>query len=156
MSATFVYRARGADGNPPTGEMAADSKAAVAAHLRMRGLTVVDVDRKSAGLSLEGAVERMRGVSARDVTVMARQLATMISSGLSLLRALYVLEEQSENRLLKRTIGAVRQDVEAGLALSQALAKHPRVFSELFVAMVRAGETGGNLDEVLERVAVQL
>lgn len=156
MSATFVYRARGADGQPHSGEMAADSKAAVAAHLRMRGLTVVDVDRKSAGVSLEGIVERMRGVPARDVTVMARQLATMISSGLSLLRALYVLEEQSENRLLKRTIGAVRQDVEAGLALSQALARHPRVFDDLFVAMVRAGETGGNLDEVLERVALQL
>jgi type IV pilus assembly protein PilC len=80
----------------------------------------------------------------------------MISSGLSLLRALYVLEEQTEAPKLKRAIIAVRQDVEAGLALSQAMAKHPKVFSDLFVAMVRAGETGGNLEEVLERVAVQL
>ena len=87
---------------------------------------------------------------------MARQLATMISSGLSLLRALYVLEEQTEAPKLKNAIVAVRQDVEAGLSLSQAMAKHPKVFNDLFVAMVRAGETGGNLEEVLERVAIQL
>jgi type IV pilus assembly protein PilC len=89
------------------------------------------------------------------MTVMARQLATMVSSGLSLLRALYVLEEQTEAPKLRRAISEVRQDVEAGLSLSQAMAKHPRVFNKLFVAMVQAGETGGNLEEVLGRVAIQ-
>lgn len=157
MSATtFTYRARGADGAAHTGEMTGESKAAVAAQLRMRGLTVVDVDRAGGARSLEERVEAMRGVPARDLTVMARQLATMISSGLALTRALWVLQEQSENRLLRRTVAAVRADVEAGLAFSQALARHPRVFNDLFVAMVQAGETGGNLDEVLERVAVRL
>lgn len=155
-STTFVYRALDRAGGSLTGEIAGESKAAVAAQLRMRGLTVVDVDAKKAPMTVEDILDRYRGLKARHVTVMARQLATMISSGLSLLRALYVLEDQTEAPKLKRAIVAVRQDVEAGLSLSQAMGKHPKIFNDLFVAMVRAGETGGNLEEVLERVAVQL
>jgi type IV pilus assembly protein PilC len=157
MSATtFTYKALDSSGSPMTGEIHGDSKAAVAAQLRLRGLTVTDVDAKSKAPTVEELLDRYRGLKARHVTVMARQLATMIASGLSLLRALYVLEEQTEAPKLKHAIVAVRHDVEAGLALSQALAKHPKIFNDLFVAMVRAGETGGNLEEVLERVAIQL
>lgn len=156
MSTTFTYKALDRGGTPMTGEILGDSKAAVAAQLRLRGLTVTDVDKKSATPTVEEILDRYRGLKARHVTVMARQLATMIASGLSLLRALYVLEEQTEAPKLKRAIIEVRHDVEAGLALSQAMAKHPKIFNDLFVAMVRAGETGGNLEEVLERVAVQL
>ena len=79
---------------------------------------------------------------------MTRQLATMISSGMTLLRAFYVLEDQLENKKLKDTVGAVREDIESGLAFSDALAKHPKIFSPLYVAMVRAGETGGVLEAV--------
>lgn len=156
MSATFVYKALDRSGASTAGEITGESKAAVAAQLRMRGLTVVDVDKKSTTPTVEELLDRYRGLKSRHVTVMARQLATMIASGLSLLRALYVLEEQTEAPKLRNAIVAVRQDVEAGLSLSQAMAKHPKVFSDLFVAMVRAGETGGNLEEVLERVAIQL
>ena len=156
MSATFIYKALDPRGGQLAGEVTGESKAAVAAQLRMRGLTVVDVDEKKSPMNVEDILDRYRGLKARNVTVMARQLATMISSGLSLLRALYVLEEQTEAPKLKKAIVAVRGDVEAGLSLSQAMAKHPKVFNDLFVAMVRAGETGGNLEEVLERVAVQL
>ena len=87
---------------------------------------------------------------------MTRQLATMIASGMTLLRAFYVLEEQIENKKLRETISAVREDIEAGLTFSDALAKHPKIFSPLYVAMVRAGEAGGVLEESLERVADQL
>jgi type IV pilus assembly protein PilC len=154
---TYTYRAVNRGGGTLVGEVEGDSKAAVAAQLRLRGLTVVDVEPKGGGaLTVDELFARFRGVKAREVTVLARQLATMVSSGLSLLRALYVLEEQTTNTQLKSAISAVRQDVEAGLSLSQAMGKHPRIFNELFVAMVRAGETGGNLEEVLERVAVQL
>ena len=156
MSTTYVYKALDRAGTAQTGEIDGDSKAAVAAQLRLRGLTVTDVDQKANTPTVEELLDRYRGLKARHVTVMARQLATMIASGLSLLRALYVLEEQTEAPKLKRAIIEVRQDVEAGLALSQAMAKHPKVFNDLFVAMVRAGETGGNLEEVLERVAIQL
>ena len=87
---------------------------------------------------------------------MTRQLSTMVSSGMTILRALYVLEAQTENELLVETLTAVRKDVEAGLALSDALERHPKVFSPLYVAMVRAGETGGVLEMALLRVADQL
>lgn len=156
MSTTYVYRARGTDGRARSGEMIGESKAAVASQLRQAGLTVLDVDAKRRARSASEWFEQAQGVPAREVTVLARQLATMISSGLSLVRALHVLQEQTEHKLLRRTVAAVRDDVTAGLAFSQALAKHPRIFNDLFVAMVRAGETGGNLDEVLERVANQL
>ncbi len=157
MSArTFTYRALAPAGSTQTGEMVGESQAAVAAQLRLRGLTVIDVNTKSSALDLDEILDRWRPVKARDVTVLARQLATMVASGLSLLRALYILEEQTETTKLKGAISSVRQDVEAGLALSQAMSKHPGVFNDLFVAMVRAGEAGGNLEEVLERVAIQL
>jgi type IV pilus assembly protein PilC len=87
---------------------------------------------------------------------MTRQLSTMISSGMTLLRAFYVLEEQIENKMLRETVGAVREDIESGLSFSEALGKHPKVFNPLYVAMVRAGEAGGVLEESLERIADQL
>ena len=98
----------------------------------------------------------MKRVKPTDLTILTRQLATMISSGMTILRALYMLEAQTENKLLADVIAEVRKDVEAGLPLSGALERHPKVFSPLFVAMARAGETGGVLEESLMRVADQL
>lgn len=152
---TFVYTARDRAGNQSTGEIEGENKTAAAAALRIRGLAVVDIDEK-AGKGIEISFDRFTRVKASEVTVMARQLATMIGSGLSLLRALYILEDQTVNKKLKETIVAVRSDVEVGTALSVAMAKHPNVFNDLFVSMVRAGEVGGNLEEVLDRVAIQL
>jgi type IV pilus assembly protein PilC len=152
---SFAYKALDRSGGHMAGEIAGDSKAAAAAQLRLRGLTVIDIDAKSSPPTVGEIVDKVRPVKGREMTVMARQLATMVSSGLSLLRALYVLEEQTEAPKLRRAITEVRQDVEAGLSLSQAMAKHPRVFNKLFIAMVQAGETGGNLEEVLGRVAIQ-
>ena len=154
MSTTFVYTARDRSGNQTKGEIEGDSKTAAAAALRVRGLAVVEIDEKAG--SLEISFDRFQKIKANEVTVLARQLATMIASGLSLLRALFILEDQTVNKKLKATITAVRQDVEVGTSLSVAMAKHPKVFNDLFVSMVRAGEVGGNLEEVLERVAVQL
>lgn len=154
--AIFTYKALDRSGQSMTGELTGDSKAAVAAQLRLRGLTVVDVDKKQQAPTVEEILDRYRKLKTRDLTVMARQLATMVASGLSLLRSLYVLEEQTDVPKLKRIIVEVRMDVEAGLSLSQSLAKHPAAFNDLFVAMVRAGEEGGNLEEVLERIAIQL
>jgi type IV pilus assembly protein PilC len=99
---------------------------------------------------------RFRKVKAEELTIATRQLSTMVSSGMTLLRAFYVLEEQTDNDLLRETFVAVRKDVEAGLSLSQALGRHPDVFNDLYVAMVTAGETGGILESTLLRVADQL
>ena len=95
-------------------------------------------------------------VKAAELTVMSRQLATMISSGMTLLRAFYVLEDTIENTMLRDTVAGVREDIEAGLNFSDALERHPKVFNPLYVAMVRSGETGGVLEEALERISDQL
>ncbi len=153
--ATFAFKALDLAGTPTRGEVDAETKQAVSAQLRARGLIVTDIEEQvpaNAGDLLAG----FKGVKAAELTVATRQLATMISSGMSLLRTLYVLEEQTDNEKLKEAFVAVRKDVEAGLAFSDALRRHPKVFNELYVAMVAAGETGGILESTLLRVADQL
>jgi len=152
--ATYVFKAMDLAGVQAKGEVEAESKQAVAEQLKERGLVVVDIAAKYR--SKEINLELFSRVNAKDLAVASRQLATMVTSGMSIMRALQVLETQSESKLLKDTIGAVRHDVEAGLLLSDAMGRHPRVFGPLYVAMVRAGETGGVLEECLMRVADQL
>jgi type IV pilus assembly protein PilC len=151
---TYVFKAMDLAGVKAKGEVEADSKQAVSDQLRARGLIVLDVADKRASREIE--LEFLKSVKPSELAVFSRQLATMISSGMSILRALYVLEEQTESKFLKETIVAVRKDVEAGLSLSDAMARHPKVFSPLFVAMTQAGEAGGVLEGALLRVADQL
>ncbi len=152
--AAYAFQAVDLAGTPAKGEVEAANKQAVADQLKARGLIVVDI--KDKGGSKEISLAFMERVKAAELTIMSRQLATMVSSGMTLLRALYVLESQTEAKKLKATLVAVRKDVEAGLLFSDALARHPKVFSPLYVAMVGAGETGGLLEDSLLRVADQL
>ena len=115
----------------------------------------MELAEKKSGMKMELSLGPKR-IKAAELTVMTRQLSTMISSGMTLLRAFYVLEDQIENKKLKQTVGEVREDIESGRSFSEALANHPKVFNPLYIAMVRAGETGGVLEEALERVADQL
>jgi type IV pilus assembly protein PilC len=152
---TFAFKALDVSGVPTKGEIDADTKQAVAQQLRGKGLIVLDIEERQSA-SAGDILDRFKKVKPDDLVVGTRQLATMVSSGMSLLRALYVIEEQTENDKLKETWAAVRKDVEAGISLSDALSKHPEVFNELYTAMVAAGETGGILDSTLQRVADQL
>jgi type IV pilus assembly protein PilC len=151
---TYVFKAMDLTGGKARGEVEADSKQAVSDQLKARGLIVLDIADKHASREIEIAF--LNSVKAGDLAIFSRQLSTMISSGMSILRALYVLEEQTQNKFLKDTIVAVRKDVEAGLPLSDAMERHPKVFNSLFVSMTRAGETGGVLEGALLRVADQL
>ncbi|MGO9248984.1 MAG: type II secretion system F family protein [Solirubrobacteraceae bacterium] len=151
---TYVFKAMDLAGAKAKGEVEAESKQAVSDQLRSRGLIVLDIADKHA--SREINLSFLESVKAGELAVFSRQLATMISSGMSILRALYVLEEQTENKMLKETIVAVRKDVEAGLSLSDSMARHPKVFDPLFIAMTEAGEMGGMLESALRRVADQL
>ena len=153
---TFVYKVRDVRGIPAKGELEGDSRATVANELRNKGYTVVDVNEKSAGSTFGSRFADSKRIKSKDITVFSRQFATMINSGLALLRALFILENQTQNVKLKKIISEVRSDVEGGSALSDALEKHPRVFSHLYISMVRAGEAGCILDETLGRVAAQL
>jgi type IV pilus assembly protein PilC len=152
--ATYAFRAIDSAGAPSRGEVDADSKQNVTEQLRARGLIVLDIADKAKSRELNIAL--FQRVKTHELTIMTRQLSTMISSGLSILRTLYVLEDQTESKKLKEALVAVRKDVEAGLALSDSLARHPKLFGPLYVSMVRAGETGGMLEEALIRVADQL
>ncbi len=153
---TFAYKVLDSRGAQATGEIEGDSKAAAAATLRNKGFTVLDLNEVKTGLAQMDIGAAFQTIKAKDLTVFSRQFATMVNSGLSMLRCLYVLEEQTPNKKLAKVIGEIRQDVEAGISLSDALAKHPKVFNKLYVSMVSAGELGGILDEVLNRLATQL
>jgi type IV pilus assembly protein PilC len=152
---TFVFKAFDLAGAPTRGEIEAADKKAVSAQLRSKGLIVVDIEEQKAA-NAGDILANFRRVKASELTVASRQLSTMVGSGMSLLRALYVIEEQTDNDKLMEIWAGVRKDVEAGLALSDALARHPEVFNDLYVAMVAAGESGGILEETLERIADQL
>ena len=131
----------------PRASVDAESKQHVADQLKSRGLIVLDIADKRG--SKEIKLPWANKVKTADLTIMTRQLATMVSSGMTILRALYVLEAQTESKPLEETLVKVRKDVEAGLPLSDALERHPKVFNPLFVAMIRAGETGGVLESAL-------
>jgi type IV pilus assembly protein PilC len=152
--ATYVFKAMDLAGAPANGEVDAVSKQDVADQLKERGLVVVDIAHKYR--SKEINVEIFARVKASDLAVYTRQLATMVSSGMTILRALTVLETQTKSKLLAETTASVRHDVEAGLLLSAALDRHPKVFGQLYIAMVKAGEMGGVLEESLLRTADQL
>jgi type IV pilus assembly protein PilC len=141
-------------GAKATGEVEAESKQRVADQLKSRGLIVLDIKDKSGSKELK--LPFGNKVKATDLTIMTRQLSTMVSSGMTILRSLYVLEAQTENPALTAVLVDIRKDVEAGLPLSDAFERHPKVFSPLFVAMTRAGETGGLLESSLIRIADQL
>ncbi len=154
MSATFTFRAVDATGAKVVGELESDSHDGVVEALKRRGLLALEVKQKVKSAELN--FDMFARVGLEDLALATRQLSTMINSGLALMRALAVLETQTENKKLKTTLADVRTDIQAGASLSDALAKHPKVFSELYVAMIRAGETGGFLEQAMLRVSEQL
>ena len=151
---TYTFKAMDLAGSPARGEVEAISKQDVADQLKARGLIVLDIANKYRSKELN--IELFARVKADEMAVMTRQLSTMVSSGMTILRSLYVLENQTKSKLLRDTLAEVRQDVEAGLLFSAALARHPKVFSPLYVSMVKAGESGGVLESSLMRTADQL
>lgn len=153
MADSYTYRVRTREGRVVEGKMNAPGESAVANRLRSQGLIPVEIS-KDAKLNAKTELHILpQRVKLKDLAIFSRQFATMINSGLSLLRTLNILAEQTENQLLAKTISALREDVERGSSLSAAMSKHPKAFTPLFVSMVKAGETGGQLDTVLNRVA---
>jgi type IV pilus assembly protein PilC len=154
MPTSYAYKVRDREGKMAAGSMEAESEEAVVSRLRQLGYAPISIEaEKSAGLKAEVRLPGSGRVKLKDLAVFSRQFATMINSGLSLLRALTILGEQTSNRRLGEVIVQVRAEVEKGSSLSAALAKHPKVFNRLYVSMVRAGEIGGFLDQVLVQVA---
>ena len=154
MPTTYAYKVRDRDGKMLGGTLEADSEDAVVGRLRQLGYAPISIEaEKGAGLKTELRLPGTGRVKLKDLAVFSRQFATMINSGLSLLRALTILGEQTSNRRLGEVVIQVRAEVEQGMSLSASMAKHPKVFNRLYVSMVRAGEIGGFLDQVLVKVA---
>ncbi|MCW2545783.1 MAG: type secretion system protein [Mycobacterium sp.] len=155
MATTYAYAVRDRAGKIINGEIEADSTAVVATKLKQMGYSPINISAKNAGIKREITIPGTgKKVKLKALAVMSRQFATMINSGLPLIRALRILSEQTESKELGRVVGEVRADVEGGSSLSAAMQKFsPKVFPPLMVNMVRAGEVGGFLDAVLLQVA---
>jgi len=152
MSDTYQYKVRDRSGNLVSGTLVADNERLVLDRLREMGYTPLEVGKEKKGLNIEINV-RPAKVKLKDLSVFSRQFATMVNSGLPILRGLSILAEQTSNKELARVLGEVRGDVEQGASLSAAMQKHPKVFNDLYIAMIKSGETGGVLDDVLLRLA---
>ncbi len=154
LTKTFEYEVIDSAGKRGKGTIEATNEAAAAQALRQQGAVPLRLTEQGALLHKELTIPGLSGrTTLKDLAVFSRQFATLTSSGMSLLRSLAVLEEQTAKPGLRKAVGEVRADIEGGVSLSAAMAKHDRVFPTLMVAMIRAGETGGFLDNALERIA---
>jgi len=153
---TFAFRAMDLSGAASAGELEGESKAQVSEQLRQRGLIVLEVSEKSSSADVGDFFKRFKGVDMRELAVFSRQFATLVASGMPMLRTLSTLEEQTQDEEIKEAVAGMRADVEAGSTLEQAMERHPRVFDRLFRAMVRSGEQSGRLEEALDRIAFQV
>jgi len=149
----FYWKARTLDGMIQTGTIAAKNQNEVISLLRRQKFIVLTVRAKPRDISIPGVGKRVKG---RDLVLFTRQFATMIAAGLPLIQCLEILEEQVDNPVLRKTITGMRGSIETGTSLSEALGRYPKIFSVLFASMVSAGEMGGVLDVVLDRLAIYL
>jgi type IV pilus assembly protein PilC len=153
MPDTFAYKVRDKSGQVISGTIVADNEALVLQRLREQGLTPLDVSKQGRGMNIELSAKK---VKLKELAVFSRQFATMVNSGLPILRALSILADQTSNKTLQTALAACRLDVEQGASLSQDFEKHPKIFNDLYVSMVKSGETGGSLDTTLLRLAETL
>jgi type IV pilus assembly protein PilC len=154
VTKTFDYQAVNQDGKRSKGKLDAMSESAAAASLSQQGVVPLSISEAGKGLHQELRLPGLRNrTTLKDLAIFSRQFATMTSSGLTLLRSLAILEEQTAKPALTKAIREVRHDIESGQSLSLAMAKHEKIFPRLMVAMINAGETGGFLDSALDRIA---
>src|ERR1700757_926296 len=153
--AGFAYTAISIEGLETVGEIHAPDLEAAREQLRIRGLLAQHL-RELPASGEDGLHTAFKKIKPRSMQIFSRQFATMIEAGLNIVASLVILEEQTDDHYLAEVIAELRADVEGGLLLSQAMARHPKVFNELYVSMVQAGEASGMLDQVLDRVADQI
>jgi len=151
--ATFAYKVRDRSGKIFSGDMEGDNRETVVARLREMNYFISSVTEKKGKFLLSTNITIFNRVKLRDMTIFYRQFATMVNAGLTLVSSLDILSEQVENPSLSKIIKVIKTDVESGSTLAEAMSKKPEVFSELYISMIRAGEVGGVLDEILNKIA---
>jgi type IV pilus assembly protein PilC len=151
LAETYSYKVRDGGGKLVVGTLVADNQQLLVARLREMGYTPLSVAVQRLGVKRE--INLFERVKLKELAVFSRQFATMVNAGLPILKALTILEQQTESKMLAKAVSEVRIDVERGSSLSAAMSKHPKVFNELYTSMVRSGETSGALEAVLLRLA---
>ena len=151
--ATFVYKVRDRTGKAFTGNMEGENRGMVASRLQEMDYFITSISEKKKNILFSNQTTLFQNIKLRDLTIFYRQFATMVNAGLTLVNSLDILTKQVENKALADIIKIVKSDIEAGFTLANAMAKHPQVFSELYISMVRAGEVGGVLDDILKKIA---
>ena len=155
---TFKYVARDQEGKNVAGKMAADNESLIVAELRKRNLIIITIDEEK-GSVVKSATPKVKGgkkIKSEDIVIFTRQFATMVDAGIPILQCLEALGEQASNPSFKKTISSIQEDIQLGSSLSAAFAKHSKVFDQLYINMLRVGETGGILSAILDRVAMYL
>jgi type IV pilus assembly protein PilC len=158
MASVFEWSGKTSRGTIETGEITAGSKDEVIAQLKRKNITptIVKPKGKKSGLASLSDISFGTGITDKDIVIFTRQFATMIDAGLPLVQALEILSTQVENKFLAKTLGTIKSDVESGSTYADALKKHPKVFTDLYANMVAAGEAGGILDTILNRLAAYI
>lgn len=156
MAQTYSYRVRDKQGKIITGKLEADNEVLVSQRLREMGYFVIAVEQEKVSLAKKEIRIFQPKVKSKDITVFTRQFATMINAGLPLVKCLSILSEQTESPVLSEVVADVQHEVEMGRSLSEAMSKHGNIFKDLYTSMVKAGEIGGVLDDVLLRIATTL
>lgn len=154
MAKTFLFRARDQQGRMVSGTLTAENEAAVAAYIRSKSLFVAQIKEERQTSSLWSSLERFRSVSTKDIAIFCRQFAAMADAGLPLLTALNVLQQQATSTALRTAVQAVHIKVQEGYNLTTAMKDHPQVFPQVMIGLIHAGESGGTMDVVLQRLAL--
>ncbi|MDD5656350.1 MAG: type II secretion system F family protein [Elusimicrobia bacterium] len=153
----FTYKAKSSEGSLVEGTVDAEEQKAAVERLRAQKLVILEISENSAGLAALKSIFKRKGkVRSRDLVLFSRQLSTLVGAGVPIVQSLSILEAQAENPVFKEVVGAVRADIESGLSISDALRKHPDAFPELYTSMIKAGELGGILDTILERLTAYM
>lgn len=154
----FAYKAKGVDGNVLEGLVDAEEQKVAVERLRAQKLVILEIAEKTSGPLdvIKGFFKKKGHVTSKDLVLFSRQLSTLVSAGVPIVQGLSILESQAENPAFKEVLGAVRSDIESGLSISDALKKHPDAFPDLYCSMIKAGELGGILDTILERLTAYM
>jgi type IV pilus assembly protein PilC len=154
MATTYTWKGRSPSGELLSGEYQTDNKDELVSYLRKRKIIITSMRQKGGSLAIKLPIKDR--VSVKDIGVFTRQFATMINAGLPMVQCLDILAQQTEKEFFRQSIARVMTDVEGGATLAEAMGRHPRIFNQLYVNMVEAGEAGGILDVILQRLATFL
>lgn len=154
MATEFVYEAKNKSGDKIKGSVEAENKSVIARQLRDKGYYITEINEKRSSIDIGELLKMHKKVKLKDLSIFSQQFAAMINAGISLVDALNILQDQTNHKHMQKVLSDVRDDVETGVSLADAVSKHPEAFPELYTQLIRAGESGGVLDTILDKLAV--